>query len=513
MSDMQSIRKILIANRGEIAVRIIRTCRELGIDSVAVFSDADRTALHVRMADEAYHIGPAPSLESYLNQSRILDVANDADADAIHPGYGFLAENADFAEACEQAEIRFIGPPAQSIRAMGDKTSARAMMHDVGVPMAPGTIDAVDDGAAGAQLADDLGYPVLIKAAAGGGGKGMRIVYEAEAFQSAFEAAGREALGAFGDGRVFIEKYIVEPRHIEFQILADQMGNTVHLFDRECSIQRRHQKVIEEAPSAIMSEDLRKIMGKAAVDAARSCGYVGAGTVEFLVDAELNFYFMEMNTRLQVEHAVTEWITGLDLVREQIRIAEGHSLTFKQEDLSFTGHSIECRIYAEDPQNDFLPGPGLLRRHHAPGGLGVRVDSGVEQGDEVSVHYDPMISKVTTWGLNREQAINRMRRALSEYEISGVPTTISFCRFVLESDAFRSGQFSTHFVDNHFNGSSAPEPDPFLEEAMVRTAAKIWTTSRASVDSGHEGAAPTLNCQFSAWKRNRMKETRTPGRK
>lgn len=510
---MQSIRKILIANRGEIAIRIIRTCRELGIESVAVFSDADRTALHVRMADEAYHVGPAPSIDSYLNQNRILEIANQAGVDAIHPGYGFLAENADFAAVCELAQIRFIGPPAQSIRAMGDKTAARAMMHEVGVPMVPGTIDAVDDGAVGAELAEDIGYPVLIKAAAGGGGKGMRIVYEAKAFQSSFEAAGREALGAFGDGRVFIEKYIVEPRHIEFQILADQTGHTVHLFERECSIQRRHQKVIEEAPSAIMTEDLRKRMGKAAVDAARSCGYVGAGTVEFLVDAERNFYFMEMNTRLQVEHAVTEWITGLDLVREQIRIAEGHSLTLKQEDVRFTGHAIECRIYAEDPQNDFLPGPGILRRHHAPGGLGVRVDSGVEQGDEVSVHYDPMISKVTTWGANREEAINRMHRALSEYEISGVPTTISFCRFVLESDAFRSGEFSTHFVDNHFNGSSAPEPDTFLEEAMARTAAKIWTTSRTSFDSEYNGAADALNSQFSSWKRNRMQERRTRGRK
>ncbi len=513
MSDMQSIRKILIANRGEIAVRIIRTCRELGIESVAVFSDADRTALHVRMADEAYHVGPAPSIESYLNQKLILEIANQAGVDAVHPGYGFLAENADFAAACEQAGILFIGPPSQSIRAMGDKTAARAIMHEVGVPMAPGTVDAVDDATVAVKLAHDIGYPVLIKAAAGGGGKGMRIVYDADSFQSSFEAAGREALGAFGDGRVFIEKYIVEPRHIEFQILADQSGNTVHLFDRECSIQRRHQKVIEEAPSTIMTESLREKMGKAAVDAARSCGYVGAGTVEFLVDAERNFYFMEMNTRLQVEHAVTEWITGLDLVREQIRIAEGRALTFRQEDLHFVGHSIECRIYAEDPQNDFLPGPGILRRHHAPGGLGVRVDSGVEQGDEVSVHYDPMISKVTTWGTDRQEAINRMHRALSEYEISGVPTTISFCRFVLQSDAFLSGEFSTHFVDDHFNGSSAPEPDPFLEEAMARTAAKIWTRSRPSFDTADDSAAHGRNGQFSNWKKNRMHERRSPGRK
>ena len=511
MSDHRSIRKILIANRGEIAVRIIRTCREMGIRSVAVFSDADRTASHVRMADEAYHVGAPSSSDSYLRQERVLEIAQESGSDAIHPGYGFLAENANFAAACEKAGVCFIGPSADTIRTMGDKTTARAMMEETGVPMTPGTVDSIEDVDQALSLADEIGFPVLIKASAGGGGKGMRIVHESESFHAAFEAAGREALAAFGDNRVFIEKYIVESRHIEFQILADQDGNIVHLFERECSIQRRHQKVIEEAPSPIMTTPMREQMGQVAVDAARSCGYVGAGTIEFLLDVEGTFYFMEMNTRLQVEHAVTEWITGIDMVREQIRIAEGNPLPWKQEDLSINGHSIECRVYAEDPSNSFLPSPGPLIRHRPPGGIGVRVDSGVEQGDDVSVHYDPMISKVTTWGADRAEAIGRMRRALGEYEIAGVPTTISFCQFVLRHESFQSGNYSTHFVDQHFNAMAKPEHDPEFEEILAKAAASIWSPGSRRSEISLNGARPVPEREFSSWRKNRGRPKRLPG--
>ena len=429
----------------------MRTCRERGISTVAVFSDADRFAPHVRFADEAYGIGPAASALSYLVQDRILEAALGAGADAIHPGYGFLSENAAFAEACAAARLVFIGPPASAIRAMGDKTAARAIMEKAGVPMAPGTLDAVDDLNEGARVAREIGYPVLIKAAAGGGGKGMRVVHEEAEFARSMEAARREAAAAFGDGRVFIEKYISHPRHIEFQVLADSFGHTVHLFERECSIQRRHQKVVEEAPSSVLTPDLRERMGAAAVEAARACGYVNAGTVEFLVDADLNYYFMEMNTRLQVEHPVTEGITGLDLVAEQLRIAAGEPLGYSQADLAVHGHSIEVRVYAEDPANGFLPSPGILTRHRPPSGFGVRVDAGVDEGGRVEIHYDPMISKLTTWGRTRNEAIDRMERAIDEYEIAGVETTLPFCRFVMGHEAFRSGRFSTHFVADHFS--------------------------------------------------------------
>jgi propionyl-CoA carboxylase alpha chain len=375
---MPKIRKILVANRGEIAVRVMRTCRELGIATVAVYSTADRTAPHVRLADEAYEIGPPPSNQSYLVQDKILEVARQTGTDAIHPGYGFLSENAVFAQACADAGVIFIGPTPSAIKAMGDKTEARALMEKAGVPMAPGTTDAIDDVDAAADIAEDIGYPVLIKAAAGGGGKGMRVVQDPAEFKRSMRAAQSEAESAFGDGRVFIEKYILQPRHIEFQILADSHGHCLHLFERECSIQRRHQKVIEEAPSSVLTPELRATMGQAAVDAAQACGYVNAGTVEFLVDKDLNFYFMEMNTRLQVEHPVTEWITGLDLVAEQIRVAEGEVLDYAQDDFSIHGHAIECRVYAEDPANRFLPDPGPLLRHAPPSGFGVRVDAGVE---------------------------------------------------------------------------------------------------------------------------------------
>lgn len=454
----------------------MRTCAELGIKTVAVFSEPDRSALHVRMADEAYAIGGAASAESYLVIERIIETATACGADAIHPGYGFLSENASFSAACEEAGITFIGPHPSAILSMGDKTAARSLMKKAGIPMPPGTIESVDTMESGLSEAEKIGYPVLIKAAAGGGGKGMRIVTNRSEFASLFSASRNEARSAFGDERVFIEKYISHPRHIEFQILADQHGNVIHLFERECSIQRRHQKVVEEAPSSVLDSSLRKKMGQAAIEAARSCAYVGAGTIEFLLDADNNFYFMEMNTRLQVEHPVTEWITGIDLVAAQIRIAEGHPLPWLQEEIKMNGHAIECRVYAEDPARQFMPGPGKLIRHRAPGGFGIRVDAGVEESDVISIHYDPMISKLISWGGNRAEAISRMIRALNEYEIAGVPTTIPFCRLVMEHESFRSGQFSTHFVNDHFNPDELPanHDGKFVKEALSQVAAEMY---------------------------------------
>lgn len=445
----------------------MRTCRELGIRTVAVYSEPDQNALHARLADEAYLIGPAPSNQSYLVQEKILDVARQSGADAIHPGYGFLSENADFAEACAEAGIIFIGPPAGAIRSMGDKTAARALMEEAGVPMAPGTTDAIDNVDEAARIAEEIGYPVLIKAAAGGGGKGMRIVHDPVDFARSMETAQREAQAAFGDGRVFVEKYIVEPRHIEFQVLGDQQGNLVHLFERECSIQRRHQKVIEEAPSAVLTPEVREAMGQAAIQAAATCGYYNAGTVEFLIDKDLNFYFMEMNTRLQVEHPVTEEITGLDLVAEQIRVAEGEALGYTQADLTMRGHAIECRVYAEDPQNNFLPDPGDIVVYTPPDGRGVRVDAGVDAGGTVEIYYDPMIAKLVTYGADRAEAIRRMERALAEYTIAGMQTTIPFCRFVMQHERFQSGNFSTHFVGDHFEPEMLNPDDPFLAKAAA----------------------------------------------
>ena len=499
----RTLRKVLVANRGEIAVRVMRTCRERGIETVAVYSDPDRSSPHVRMADEAYAIGPAAASESYLVQEKILDVARRSGADAIHPGYGFLSENAAFAEACADAGVVFIGPPPEAIRAMGDKTAARQLMEEAGVPMAPGTTDAVLSTSEGAEVAEGIGYPVLIKAAAGGGGKGMRIVHEPESFKRSMEMAQSEAQSAFGDGRVFIEKYIEEPRHIEFQILADDHGSTIHLFERECSIQRRHQKVIEEAPSSILTPELREEMGRAAIAAAESCGYRNAGTVEFLVDADGNFYFMEMNTRLQVEHPVTEWITGIDLVAEQIRVAEGKPLSISQDDLSINGHSVECRVYAEDPASGFLPDPGPLHRHAAPSGFGVRVDAGVEEGGDVLIHYDPMISKLTSWGRTREAAIDRMIRALEEYEISGVQTTIPFCQFAMGHDAFRSGQFSTHFVDQHFT-PGALSVDADAQDRLAALAATLYVAEQDDEKAPAMAAATNGTPSRSPWKNRRQ---------
>ena len=473
MTDSSSINTVLVANRGEIAMRVMRTCQELGVRTVAVYSTPDRRAPHVRLADEAYHIGPAAASESYLDMEVLLNVAARSGADAVHPGYGFLSENADFAEACADAGLTFIGPPPEAIRAMGDKTAARTLMKEAGVPMAPGTPNAVEHVDTAAEKAHEIGYPVLIKAAAGGGGKGMRIVRDPSNFERAMQMAQSEAQNAFGDGRVFVEKYIDQPRHIEFQILADAHGHTVHLFERECSIQRRHQKVIEEAPSSILPPEKRQEMGEAAVAAAEACGYVNAGTVEFLVDAELNFYFMEMNTRLQVEHPVTEWVTGVDLVAEQLRVAQGEKLGYGTDDLSINGHAIESRVYAEDPASGFLPDPGPLKRHSAPSGFGVRVDAGVEEGGEVLIHYDPMISKLTTWGRDRPAAIDRMARALDEYEVASMATTIPFCRFAMQHEGFRNGDFTTHFVDEEFDPAALQLEDA-EHDALAALAATLY---------------------------------------
>ncbi len=442
-------KKILVANRGEIALRVMRTCREMGIETVAVFSEADRTAPHVLFADEAYLIGAAPSSESYLRYDRILEVARDSHTDAIHPGYGFLSENTDFAKEVTEAGIVFIGPPAEAIKTMGDKTMARQSMLQTEVPVVPGTEEPIEDVDQALQVAIEIGFPVLIKAAGGGGGKGMRIVESADTFGDAVAKAQRESQSAFGDGRVYIEKYLEEPHHIEFQILADQHGNIIHLNERECSIQRRYQKVIEESPSPFINAELREKMGVAAVETARSCDYVGAGTVEFLVDKHHNFYFLEMNTRLQVEHPVTEMITGTDLVAEQIRIAAGQPLTIEQDQITITGHAVECRIYAEDAAQDFTPSTGKISMLQIPDGTGTRFDGSIRQGMEITPYYDPLLGKLICWATDRESALNRSERALREFYIGGIETTIQFCRAVIRHPVFRKGPYDTHFYANH----------------------------------------------------------------
>lgn len=448
---MATIKKILIANRGEIAVRVIHTCKELGIKSVAVYSRPDEFSPHVQLADESVFIGEAASSESYLVVDKILEAIKLTGADAVHPGYGFLSENADFAERCKKEGIIFIGPEPKAIRLMGDKTSARELATQYGIPTPPGLKSTLKSIEEARKVASDVGYPILIKASAGGGGKGMRIVYDESEFESSIKAAKSEAKNAFGDDRVYIEKYLEEPRHIEFQIMADTHGNIVHVWDRECSIQRRHQKVIEEAPSTLLTDELRAEMAKSAIKAAESCDYVGAGTIEFLVDKHMKFYFLEMNTRLQVEHPVTEMISGIDLVAAQILVAEGKKLPFTQEDIKKVGHAIECRIYAEDPENNFLPSTGLLKKHRTPSGTGIRVDAGVEEGQEITINYDPMISKLTVYGRDREDARKKMIRALQEYEIAGCKTTIPFCEFTLNHESFISGNYDTHFVKDHFD--------------------------------------------------------------
>ncbi|UCG28676.1 MAG: acetyl-CoA carboxylase biotin carboxylase subunit [Bacteroidales bacterium] len=450
------IKKILIANRGEIAIRVIRSCRELGISTVAVFSDADRTALHVRYADEAYHIGPSPSAESYLAMDKIIEVAKRSGADAIHPGYGFLSENAGFSEKVTKSGILFIGPSAHSIHIMGDKISARQTMTDAGVPVVPGTRENIIDDNTGKEIANRIGLPVMIKAAAGGGGKGMRLIRRGKELTEGIRAAKSEALEAFGDESVYIEKYIESPHHIEFQILADKHGNIIHLCERECSVQRRHQKVVEETPSPLMNPDLREEMGKHAIAAARAVDYEGAGTIEFLVDDHLNYYFLEMNTRLQVEHPITELVTGIDLVKEQIKIAEGQKLSIDQSDIQQRGHAIECRIYAEDPDNNFMPSPGKVYKITEPMGTGVRCDGYIYEGYEIPIYYDPLISKLIIWGSNREEAISRMKRSLEEYYILGVKTSKNFLMRIMEASDFVSGKYDTHFIENNSDFLFAP---------------------------------------------------------
>jgi acetyl-CoA carboxylase biotin carboxylase subunit len=447
---MPSIKKILIANRGEIALRIMRSAREMGISTVAVYSEADRRSLHVRYADEAICIGPAPSSESYLCGDKIIAACKKLAVDAIHPGYGFLSENADFARAVIQAGIIFIGPSPESIEVMGSKLAAKRAASLYGIPMVPGSPGAITDAKAGREIAAIIGYPVLIKASAGGGGKGMRIVENESEFDEQMSRAVSEAMSSFGDGSVFVEKYVTSPKHIEIQVLGDQHGHIIHLFERECSVQRRHQKVIEEAPSVSITSDIRDAMGRCAIDVAKACRYYGAGTVEFILDDQQNFYFLEMNTRLQVEHPVTELITGIDLVKQMILVAQGEHLALRQEDLRIRGHAVEARIYAEDPENDFLPDVGNLTTYRLPQGNGVRVDDGFEEGMDISIHYDPMIAKLITFGADRQEAIEKMIRAIDEYKISGVKTTLGFCRFVIEHEAFRDGTFDTNFVSRYF---------------------------------------------------------------
>lgn len=472
------MKKILVANRGEIALRIMRTAKRLGIKTVAVFSTIDRNAPHVKFADEAVHIGDNPSSESYLNGSRIIEVAKKLNVQGIHPGYGFLSENASFAELVEKNGLIFIGPGSESIRVMGDKLAAKAAVKSYEIPMVPGVDKAVQDVESATEIADEIGYPVLIKAAAGGGGKGMRIVENAQTLESQMERAVSEAISAFGDGSVFLEKYISSPRHIEFQILADNYGNIVHLFERECSIQRRHQKVVEEAPSCLLTAEIRKKMGEAAVNVAKSCNYRGAGTVEFLMDDKLNFYFLEMNTRLQVEHPVTEIITGLDLVEEQIRVARGEKLRMHQEELKIRGHAIELRVYAEDSFNDFLPNVGKLARYQTPQGPKIRLDDGYEEGMEIPIFYDPMISKLITFGQDREEAIESMLEAIDNYVIEGVETTLPFGRFVFEHEAFRSGAFDTHFVKTYYSRETLLAEKQVEIEVVAKLALKLYLEER-----------------------------------
>ncbi|WP_240183068.1 acetyl-CoA carboxylase biotin carboxylase subunit [Pedobacter jeongneungensis] len=492
------ISKLLIANRGEIALRIMRSAKEMGIKTVAVFSEADRNALHVRYADEAIFIGPAPSNQSYLVGEKIIDACKLTGAEAIHPGYGFLSENAGFAQKVADAGLILVGPSPQAMETMGNKLSAKAAALKYNIPMVPGTEEAIQDVNEAKQRAIEVGFPILIKAAAGGGGKGMRIVERAEDFEEQMQLAVSEATSAFGDGAVFIERYVTSPRHIEIQVLGDTHGNIVHLFERECSVQRRHQKVVEEAPSSVLTEEIRKQMGKCAVDVARSVNYTGAGTVEFILDENLDFFFLEMNTRLQVEHPVSELITGIDLVKEQIKIASGEKLSFNQEDLKINGHAIELRVYAEDPANNFLPDIGTLQTYNTPKGNGVRVDDGFEQGMEIPIYYDPMIAKLITYGKDREEAIERMVRAIEEYDITGIETTLGFGKFVMQHEAFKSGNFDTHFVGKYFKPESLKVQDETEALIAALIAAKLFQKNEQVKPGGAEVK------KASDWRKNRL---------
>jgi acetyl-CoA carboxylase biotin carboxylase subunit len=478
--------KILIANRGEIAVRVIRACREMGIGTVAVYSEADRAALHVRLADEAYLIGPAPSPQSYLKGDRIIETAKRVHAQAIHPGYGFLSENAEFAMRCEEEGLVFIGPSSHAIRVVGGKTSGRNLAMQADVPVVPGTARDLTDQEV-IDAARDLGLPIVIKASAGGGGKGMRIVSTEAMLAGAIRATRSEASSAFGNAAIYVERYLGAARHIEMQIMADTHGNVVYLGERECSLQRRHQKVIEEAPSPFVDLDLRRRMGEAAVRLVRAADYTNAGTIEFLVDPAKDFYFLEMNTRLQVEHPVTEMVTGLDLVKEQIRIAAGESLSVRQDEIQLRGHAIECRIYAEDPFSNFMPSPGRIRALRTPGGPGLRIESAIYEGCDVPIYYDPMISKLVAWGQDRGEAIERMRRALTEYVVLGVKTNIPFHQQVLGLPQFATGQIHTEFLEDWIAQGLKPESGSFVEIALIAGALYLHTKGRAAISSTQQG--------------------------
>lgn len=499
---MKKIKKLLVANRGEIALRIIRSAKEVGIKTVAVFSEADRMALHVRAADEAVCIGGPLSSESYLRGDVILEVCQKLGADAIHPGYGFLSENATFAQKAQETGITFIGPTPEAIELMGSKLAAKAAVATHNIPLVPGTPDAIREVTEAKEIAREIGFPILIKASAGGGGKGMRVVDRVEDFEEQMRLAVSEATSSFGDGSVFIEKYIGSPRHIEIQVLGDTHGNIVHLFERDCSIQRRHQKVVEEAPSAVLTPALREKMGRCAVTVAKACDYVGAGTVEFLLDENLNFYFLEMNTRLQVEHPVTELITGLDLVKEQIRIAEGEALGYGQESLKINGHAVELRVYAEDPANNFMPDTGTLRTYVRPQGPGIRVDDGFEQGMAVPIYYDPMIAKLVTYGSTRREAIDKMVRAIDEYKITGVETTLPFGRFVMEHEAFRSGNFDTKFISRYYQGESSEAALITEEGELIAALVAAMVLQKHQPQVNQKVDTPPAS---SLWRQNRLK--------
>jgi acetyl-CoA carboxylase biotin carboxylase subunit len=496
------MKKILVANRGEIALRIMRSAKEMGIKTVAVYSEADRKALHVRYADEAVLLGPPPSNQSYLLGDKIIEAALAVGADGIHPGYGFLSENAAFAAKVEQAGITFIGPSSFSIELMGNKLSAKNAALQYNIPMVPGTETAIADVEVAKARATEVGFPVLLKAAAGGGGKGMRVVNNVEEFEEQMNRAASEAMAAFGDSAVFIEKYVTSPRHVEIQVLADNHGNVVHLFERECSIQRRHQKVIEEAPSSVLTPEVREQMGQSAVMVAKACKYSGAGTVEFLVDEDLNYYFLEMNTRLQVEHPVTELITGIDLVKEQIKVARGEQLSFTQDDLKINGHAVELRVYAEDPANNFLPDIGKLQTYKRPQGPGIRVDDGFEEGMDIPIYYDPMIAKLAVHGKDRAEAIERMKRAIEEYDIVGIKNTLTFGTFVMNHPAFTSGNFSTKFVEEHY------EPSLLTQEADDEAAIAAYLATFLVKNSVKSKLAKTgdatSGASASKWKKNRL---------
>jgi acetyl-CoA carboxylase, biotin carboxylase subunit len=505
-------KKILIANRGEIAVRIVRACREMGIRSVAVYSDVDRASLHVRLADEAYGIGPAPSRESYLVIDKIIGAARYAGCDAIHPGYGFLAENPELPRACDKAGIAFIGPSAEAMEKLGSKTAARNVAREVGVPTVAGTLDPIANAEAAIEAARKTGYPVVLKAVAGGGGKGMRLVEQEKDIASAWRDASSEAQNAFGDGRMYLEKYLLKPRHIEVQVLGDKHGHVIHLGERECSVQRRYQKVIEEAPSPIMTPELRRAMGEAAVKLSRAGGYYNAGTVEFLVDAERKFYFLEMNTRLQVEHPVTEMVTALDLVKLQIQIAAGEKLALKQEDITLRGCAIECRIYAEDPDNNFFPSPGKILEQRVPTGPGIRLDDGVYGGWTVPNDYDPMLGKLIAWGANRKEAIARLKRALTEYYASGIKTNVSLFRRILASEDFVTAAIYTRWLDDFLKrpADESSTDDATRDAALIATA--LWHRSHGAANKSNGQAAAAAE-PVSKWRSESRREqvAREPG--